>query len=508
MSRAPSILSILLIAASLIGCTRSAVAGQEWVAPANTQVAAILPAATATRTPFMPSTHVPGTPIPTPTADPPRVLPTPRSEPTQYVVQPGDSLGRIAQRYNLPIGQLIRANQIVNANYLEVGQVLTIPVATPQAPAIDFKIIPDSELVYGPASVDFDLNAFVKSKGGYLSVYHEVVNDENLSGAQVLAQVAQEYSVNPRLLLAVLQYRSGWVLKPQPDPAFNDYPLGYFDAYHVGLYSQLSWAADSLNRGYYLWRANAISNWPLMDGSLVPASPTINAGTAGVQYLMSLFYGVGDWEQAVSQKGLFATYQSMFGYPFDYSVDPILPPDLKQPTLQLPFEPGQQWSFTGGPHGGWGSGSAWAALDFAPPGDALGCVPSAAWVVAMADGVIVSAKTGAVVEDLDGDGLVQTGWTLLYMHIATQDRVAPGTVVHAGDRIGHPSCEGGVSNGTHVHIARRYNGEWIPADGDLPFVLDGWVSSGTGVEYDGYLTKDGHSIEAWDGRRAENQIQR
>jgi hypothetical protein len=32
------------------------------------------------------------------------------------------------------------------------------------------------------------------------------------------------------------------------------------------------------------------------------------------------------------------------------------------------------WSFTGGPHGGWDSGSAWSALDFAPPGEGAGCV--------------------------------------------------------------------------------------------------------------------------------------
>jgi LasA protease len=78
----------------------------------------------------------------------------------------------------------------------------------------------------------------------------------------------------------------------------------------------------------------------------------------------------------------------------------------------------------------------------------------------------------------------------------------------AGDRIGHPSCEGGVSNGTHVHLARRFNGEWIPADGSLPFVLDGWVSLGTGVEYNGYLSKDGEMVEAWDSRKPENQISR
>jgi len=59
-----------------------------------------------------------------------------------------------------------------------------------------------------------------------------------------------------------------------------------------------------------------------------------------------------------------------------------------------------------------------------------------------------------------------------------------------------------------VHIARRYNGEWIPADGGLPFVLDGWVSSGDGIEYDGWLTRSGTVLEAFDGRTDSNQVSR
>ena len=35
-----------------------------------------------------------------------------------------------------------------------------------------------------------------------------------------------------------------------------------------------------------------------------------------------------------------------------------------------------------------------------------GCIPSDDWVVAMANGLIVRADNGAVVQDLDGDGNV------------------------------------------------------------------------------------------------------
>jgi murein DD-endopeptidase MepM/ murein hydrolase activator NlpD len=127
----------------------------------------------------------------------------------------------------------------------------------------------------------------------------------------------------------------------------------------------------------------------------------------------------------------------------------------------------------------------------------------------MADGYIVRAEDGAVIQDLDNDGYEQTGWNILYMHIETRDRLQPGTYAFAGDRIGHPSCEGGLSNGTHVHIARKYNGEWIPADGNIPFNLDGWISSGNGVEYDGYLTRGATMIEAMEGVfEGINQISR
>jgi murein DD-endopeptidase MepM/ murein hydrolase activator NlpD len=501
------IMSVLL----QFGCTRSASIAEPWrLAPdqssQTTQVPG-LPAATPTVSGFQRRT--PGAPVLTPTPDAPHAIPTARADPQQYVVQAQDTLGQIASRYGVSLDTLVKANNIVDINRLEVGQTLVIPTPDPLAPGPGFKVIPDSELVYGPGSADFDLAGFIHQKNGYLNVYQEDIDDRHYDGAGVVLRVAQEYSVNPRLLLAVLEYRSGWVTQANPAQETLNYPMRYFDNNRAGLYRQMAWAANNLNRGYYLWRVNAVTNWVLFDGSVVPPDPTINAGTAGVQQFFALLMGLQDWQQAVSESGLFATYQQLFGYPFDYAFEPMIPADLQQPAMQLPFEPGTTWSFTGGPHAGWADGSAWAALDFAPPGEALGCIPSDAWEVAVADGIIIRADMGAVVEDLDGDGREQTGWTVLYMHVATQDRIQPGTQVHAGDHIGHPSCEGGVSTGTHLHLARRYNGEWISADGSIPFILDNWISSGDkGVEYNGFLTKDGVTIEAWEGRRSENAISR
>jgi LasA protease len=454
------------------------------------------------------ATRTPGGALITPTPDVPHPLPSERTQVELYTVQAGDSLGTIAQYYGVSLEQLVQANNLLNPDYVEPGQVLTIPIPSADSVGPSFKIVPDSELVYSPSSIGFDVAGFIQAQGGYLSSYKEEIGDQKWSGAKIVQRVVQDYSVNPRLLLAVLEYQSRWVTQPNPSDDSLEYPIGLRNQRWKGLYRQMIWAANQLNRGYYLWRLGGSRTWLLGDGSQVPISPVINAGTAGLQNMFAPLYDRAGWEQAVSEAGLQATYQALFGYPFDYTYDPLLPADLQQPAMQLPFEMEKTWSFTGGPHGGWGDGSAWAGLDFAPPGEALGCVLSDEWVAAVADGVVTRTGDGIVIQDLDGDGYEQTGWVVLYLHIDSQERVEPGVYLKAGERIGHPSCEGGVSNGTHVHLARRFNGEWIPADQTLPFNLDGWISSSTGKEYDGYLQKDGASIEAYEGRDAINQIQR
>jgi hypothetical protein len=134
-------------------------------------------------------------------------------------------------------------------------------------------------------------------------------------------------------------------------------------------------------------------------------------------------------------------------------------------------------------------------MDFAP-GEGKGCFNSQLWATAMANGSIVRTDTGLAVLDTDGDGDERTGWVVVYLHLGKNDRVRVGDNLLAGQPMGHPSCEGGSSTGTHVHVARKYNGEWIEAAGALPFVMEGWVPQEAGAPYLGTLHRLGYQVRA------------
>jgi LasA protease len=419
--------------------------------------------------------------------------------PQVYTVVAGDTLSAIARRFGCDLQALIAANQLADPNALRVGQQLRIP--TTEVVAIpSTHLLPNSEFVYGPAYVDFDTAAFVERQGGYLGNYTEWVSGELLSGPQVVDLIAHHYSVGPRLLLAVMELRSGWVTNPNPAGA----ALGANGSGSGLLSQQLAWAADKLNSGYYDWRGRGIAplTWP--DGTVSHYPPDLNAATAGLYHFFSLYGSRQAWEVLVGEgSGSFLeTYRRLFGDPARYAVEPLIPADVVSPELVLPWARGETWFYTGGPHGAWNDGSAWAALDFVPDEGYLGCQAASAWARAAADGLVVYSGVGEVSLDLDGDGYEQTGWVLFYLHLATNGRVAEGTYLKQGDPVGHPSCEGGFSESTHLHFARKYNGEWIAADGPLPMVLSGWRFYSDGRQYDGTAVRGNEEREAAEARNA------
>lgn len=423
---------------------------------------------------------------PTKTVDP-NATPKP---PIQYYTQSGDTLPSILGRFGVTKDQIVSSVPIPESGLISPNILLIIPDVLTDVYASTL-VMPDSEVVFSPSAADFDIEAFINSTDGFLKSYTEGLSTGVTSGATILKRVALENSINPRLLLALLEYKSHWVYGKPGNLAETEYPMGMIILNKRGLYHQLSWAVQQLSIGYYGWRAGILAELPFRDGEILRMSPGLNAGTASIQYLFAQLYEKADWVGALyGTESMPALMENMFGNYFirAESVEPLYEVDLKQPMLELPFVPGRVWGFTGGPHSAWGPDGALAALDFAPPSSQAGCSPSQEWVTAMAPGVIVRAADGAVIEDLDFDGVEQTGWNIMYMHIETRDRIEVGTRVETNDKIGHPSCEGGVSTGTHTHVVRKYNGEWILADGPLSFVMSGFTAHNGSALYLGTLT--------------------
>jgi LasA protease len=516
-------LKLVLVGAALVfaglACARSDVVipvesaaedSSETQAPA-TATPSPTPIQSKTPTPTL-ATSTPSRPEP---ISSPTLPPTPtlsvrgRGENILYEAQPGDTLRNLAIRFGV-VPEDIRSttDPLPEENdLLDPGLVLIIPSQLEIISPED-RWIPDSEVVYSPHAAEFDIATFIQNQDGYLNSYQEFLGGRMMSGADVIIRSALVHSINPRLLLALLEYYSGWVTDPtQPvgDQAY--YPLGVKDLTYRGLYRQLTWLSNELGRGYYGWRDGSLLELTLADGSQFRLSPTLNAGTVALQYVFAGRGTVETWLNDLSSDGFIRTYQDLFGDPWEY-FHPLYEPGLAQPELILPFLPGSVWAFTGGPHGAWEREAAWAALDFAPSAIEPGCAPSEEWLVAAAPGLVLRSENGLVVVDLDGDGLEQTGWVLLYLHVATKDRVAVGTFLEQGDLIGHPSCEGGIATGTHVHLVRKYNGEWILADGPLPFELSGWIAHAGSLPYQGALTKGDQTILACPCATKETLISR
>lgn len=443
-----------------------------------------------------------GGPTPLPTRSP-----YPPGEIFEYLAQNGDTLTSIAAHFNTSVAEIRAENpDLPNAiTTFPPGYPLRVPAYYIPLTGPTFKMLPDSELVYGPTAVDFNIRSEILRRSGYLSEMESFAYRRQRKSWDVVQVIAENYSIHPRLLLTLLEYRSQALSLPFPQGDEVTYPMAYRDLRYRGLFWQLLWVAERLNDGYYGYREGSLKEFTLADGLVVRPDPWQNAATVALQYLFAGWFGSQEFELATSPEGFVTVYRDLWGDPFEKE-QVIIPGSLQQAELALPFLPDRVWDFTGGPHFSWGTSLPQGALDFAPPSEESGCVLSIEWFTAPAGGMISRSAEAAVILDLDGDGFEQTGWVLFFYHVATEGRIQAGTVVEQGDVLGYPSCEGGRATGTHIHVARKYNGEWIPAAGTLAFVLDGWVAEIGAEAYEGTLTKGSKVVPACPCSRKENQI--
>jgi murein DD-endopeptidase MepM/ murein hydrolase activator NlpD len=500
---------VLLLAIPALACSRDEVATEDLSLLFLTATPTLLPASPTAKESPQPTDTQPIAPLPSATLEPtvtfpptPTLRPRATPLPVAYSVQAGDTLRTVAIRFGVLPSDIrsVDNSALPQDGLLTPNLQLIIPVSLADT-SDSTHLFPDSGIVYSPSFIHFDPIQYVKDQGGYLASYKST-NGSNALGPMTLRDVAFNNSFSPKLLLALLEYTSGWVTNKNPSPDTLTYPMGKKDPKQPGLSAQLVWATNLLSIGYYGWRDASLLNLTFADGDTLRLAPDLNAGTVALMYYFSQTAANRPaWTQALQD--FLTAYTRMFGGPFDQAVEPLYSSQLPLTEMELPFPVGQEWVFTGGPHGAWEHDGARAAIDFAPT-DAANCAVSASWVTASAPGLIVRSSGNVVVIDLDGDGYEETGWDIMYLHIATKDEISEGSHVETGDRLGHPSCQGGVATGTHVHIARKFNGEWMLAGGPVPFVLSGWVCHAGAAPYEGWMERDGIKVVAHAYASSEN----
>ena len=424
-----------------------------------------------------------------------------------YIAQDGDTLPALARRFNTSVDEILQANTQIphDATTMPPGMPMKIPIYFLALWASPFQIIPDHAFVNSPTTIGFNTAAYVASQPGWLKDYRVYVSGEWRSGAEMVDYIAINYSINPHLLLTLLEYQGGALT--QPDIPEKKNLLGLKRAFWDSHYLQLVLAANELNNGYYGWRAGSLLEFKDVDSFLIRPDPWQNAASVAMQYYFSRIFSGDEYALATGPDGFSRTYADLFGDPWSASFT-LIPGSLQQPAFSLPFPYDQAWTYTGGPHTGWGTGEPLAAIDFAPPSQKSGCVAAADenYVTAMANGLIVRSNEDGIALDLDKDGDERTGWVIFYLHLAAEQRAPLGAELNTGDLIGYPSCEGGHATGTHVHIARKYNGEWLVADSVIPFNMDGWVTRNGSREYMGTLTKGAAIVTACDCSDSDSAI--
>ncbi len=110
---------------------------------------------------------------------------SPLASPGTYIVQPGDTLYRIAVRYGVPLATLAAANRIGINDTLYIGQVLVIPQSTVPVPTL----VPTATLTLVPVLT------LTPSQTGTLR-YHIVRHGETL------LQISRKYGVPLETIIA------------------------------------------------------------------------------------------------------------------------------------------------------------------------------------------------------------------------------------------------------------------------------------------------------------------
>jgi len=361
--------------------------------------------------------------------------------PTEYTVQPGDTLFLIAQRFDVPMALLARANDITDPNLIQAGQTLVIPdgaqVQSHQAALAAKEALADDL----PALV----RGMTRADGALMGMFG--LEDVRVLLARTTPLLLRDASLPLPLLSltvpdAIVQGETDvvWITALTPFA-----PTGAFQGRELAFIGDGRSAAGY--RFFALLPTGALDK-PGLKKLMVHIGPVTAERNSQIQA------GVFETQHIVlppSKGGLLAPDKLKAERERLYALWDVVsgPPRWTEP-FQFPIAEGfprtspygTRRSYNGGPVSSYHAGSDWGAPEGTP-------------IIAPAPGVVVLAEPlfvrgGAVIID-HGAGVYSNFW-----HMSQID-VKPGDVVETGQQLGLVGTTG-LSTGAHLHWEIRVNG--------------------------------------------------
>lgn len=336
------------------------------------------------------------------------------------------------------------------------------------------------------------IQTFLEERGSALADRHIRVGDRSHTFAEVLVSLSSLYSLNPKLLLALLDVQSGLVSSHHPTAEQWDWAMGYRrdGERWRGFALQLRWAARELRwaiRDYALKGDGSPPPLTFADGSRQEVGPDLSLSRYALVRVLAPT--VPPDALAIRLEALVATYARLFDDPRTPPADwpaPAAPfltrpmernlrvtsffdhdaPFLKKNGSLLTYwgraETDPSFAYDG--HTGW---------DYAmQPSDP---------VLAAADGMVIfagnsddgcSTPARAVIVD-HGNGYRTLYWHLSQVNVVTGQPVARGALLgFAGDS--------GCAFGPHLHFQVQYLGRDVDPYGWCGAEADPWAQNPAG----------------------------
>jgi murein DD-endopeptidase MepM/ murein hydrolase activator NlpD len=359
--------------------------------------------------------------------------------------------------------------------------------AAPAAP-IPATLFDDRRFTYEPGFYSPQIQAFLETQAGPLKGLSFVIGERRHSFAEVLVGQTSYFSVNPKVILALIELQSGALSTASPSSDQLGWAVGYHgeNGNRRGLTAQVRWAVKQL----FYARRDYAQGAPLAyaDGSSAPAPPGLSMSEYAIAYALAPTTSPAQLPSRLS--AFLDTYTRLFG-------DPRRPPEgwpaPAEPFLSWPLEqlvPVTSFFDHGGPflsrNFGDGVVTYWGRREvdiaFAYNGhdgwDYAAAPPDMA--LAAADGDVVFAgnaddgcATRAVILDHGN------GYRTLYWHLARVG-VELGEHVPRGQPVGMVG-ESGCVTGPHLHFGVQYLGRNTDPYGWCAGVPDPWQQNPAGT---------------------------